>query len=831
MMKKLIVFVLLFLFVSIQNNIILAQTGCQNQVLLNTGYNHSTNALYATGGPLFFMGPIQIGDYDPYWKVIQMPNLSTCTNIVSGGPSAAIIPDPTWALPYPLSRWLSFRFDYQLTCNNSCPELPIIFERQFCMLKGDIVTINIQCRFDNAACLFLDGVPLPLTNVTVPGGTPVTFLPNQNILCDFCNNWDEQKTFQAGYETRVNNYVINLPANNATHSLQVRLRNNSSQSCGFNLIGNITGTIANNFLCADSCQKRGTIAIQKVLDRNCNGVLDAGEAGAGWTFNISGPGYNSNVITDSYGTAYVSGINYGSYTITEINQAGWIPSSPINGTITIPINSNQVQSVVFYNCPKASCCDSLTFPRTAACCSALSSVCKIKSLHVSLNNAVFSEASWDCGNVPPGFYGTNSYTFTTLAPCFTNSFSCCYIQKDLNSPVTITYDITFADGSSCRQIRGGPSCPPTPCCATIDKAFFVPFGQIKRDGYITINNLDPSSPICNVLIYYNPTTTFFGSQTFVDGTPCSTCPFLWTSTNSPFSLPANGSIAATNSIKFKMSTNFAYTGNITIKVIKCDSSSCTSTFLWPAHKNPFGQFLFNNDSIALETGYGLSAYQISLKALEDGSPDIKYVSIGFSDSAQIATENPEFFAISGSVHPSDPLPDYLAKSEKAKMGKRIAFFELEEVLKLKKDEISEKFNIVLKLLKGKTTKLQFTLFNTEGEIIHTDAYEVLQNTNVITTSLIDIKQDHDEELFELIEAYPNPAQNQINIKYGIGRSRNIIMELYNQEGKLIKVVEKGRRQAGIHTLKMDLSSLLSGVYILKLNSENKISALKFVVTK
>jgi hypothetical protein len=71
-----------------------------------------------------------------------------------------------------------------------------------------------------------------------------------------------------------------------------------------------------------------------------------------------------------------------------------------------------------------------------------------------------------------------------------------------------------------------------------------------------------------------------------------------------------------------------------------------------------------------------------------------------------------------------------------------------------------------------------------------------------------------------LEIYPNPVTNIINIK-----AQNNIdkISVFNQIGRLIKVLSPNNK-----TIQADLSNLTSGIYILKINSDNKITTKKII---
>jgi hypothetical protein len=95
----------------------------------------------------------------------------------------------------------------------------------------------------------------------------------------------------------------------------------------------------------------GEVCVLKFHDLNQNGVQDAGEPGlAGWSFVVSPPplGLGTNVVTTLSGGGVCFGVSApGTYTITELGQPGWTPTTPTTQTVTV--QPGQAVNVVFGN--------------------------------------------------------------------------------------------------------------------------------------------------------------------------------------------------------------------------------------------------------------------------------------------------------------------------------------------------------------------------------------------------------------------------------------------------------------------------------------------------
>ena len=81
-------------------------------------------------------------------------------------------------------------------------------------------------------------------------------------------------------------------------------------------------------------------------------------------------------------------------------------------------------------------------------------------------------------------------------------------------------------------------------------------------------------------------------------------------------------------------------------------------------------------------------------------------------------------------------------------------------------------------------------------------------------------------------AYPNPAQNEINIKYALKATTDITIQIADMTGRIINTITENGQSEGEHITAVNTSNLSSGNYIFLIRTENGGSlASRFTVAK
>jgi hypothetical protein len=76
---------------------------------------------------------------------------------------------------------------------------------------------------------------------------------------------------------------------------------------------------------------------------------------------------------------------------------------------------------------------------------------------------------------------------------------------------------------------------------------------------------------------------------------------------------------------------------------------------------------------------------------------------------------------------------------------------------------------------------------------------------------------------------PNPFTNTTTINYTLPRAGNVSLKLYDVTGTLVTTLASGHRNAGTSSFIVHRSSLSSGIYMLKLESDNTTATAKLII--
>ncbi len=71
------------------------------------------------------------------------------------------------------------------------------------------------------------------------------------------------------------------------------------------------------------------------------------------------------------------------------------------------------------------------------------------------------------------------------------------------------------------------------------------------------------------------------------------------------------------------------------------------------------------------------------------------------------------------------------------------------------------------------------------------------------------------------QSVPNPAQHQVQISYGLAQGGEIELALYDEQGRLVRLLDNGYRAPGEQSVRVDVSDLAKGTYFYRLTANGQ----------
>lgn len=84
---------------------------------------------------------------------------------------------------------------------------------------------------------------------------------------------------------------------------------------------------------------------------------------------------------------------------------------------------------------------------------------------------------------------------------------------------------------------------------------------------------------------------------------------------------------------------------------------------------------------------------------------------------------------------------------------------------------------------------------------------------------------------QLFQNYPNPFNPETTISFQLANISHVLLEVFSMEGRLIQTLTNARYLSGTHSIRFNASSLSSGVYFYRLQTENQSLTKRLVLIK
>jgi len=80
-----------------------------------------------------------------------------------------------------------------------------------------------------------------------------------------------------------------------------------------------------------------------------------------------------------------------------------------------------------------------------------------------------------------------------------------------------------------------------------------------------------------------------------------------------------------------------------------------------------------------------------------------------------------------------------------------------------------------------------------------------------------------------LTAYPNPADELLNLSFKLNRNADIKISLFDYMGKEVKSINKGKQNIGTQIIQMNVSDISAGFYFLRMQINNRVETVKLII--
>lgn len=781
-----------------------AHPDCITDIIeLDTRFNPCTGANYS------------VGDFNPHWIVTESPQTTTSLPAYERQDPSNCPPD----------GWLSSPIHHLFPALFVGPSPdPYLFKRTFCVCEDDTpVEFNLTCCFRDQLEVLVDGDPsMPLT---VPAPVP------------------GQCCYNVG-----GTYVLS----SGQHFLEFRVITNGGQ-IGLKVTGTIEDMNHNQNLIMDCCCDSTSIVFgRKFADDDCDGTLDMGDAPvSGWGItNTDATGTGSLTTTDQWGYYSFDGLAPGFHTVSENIPPGSAATQPPTGAYNINIPVTQPKQALqrdFLNCDGI--CDNIVdISFDPNCCKYTFELVNnvgspVESIEYNFTSGgfmeqVFTSPCFYATPAPTGIYGTTNQVLTYNPTCSGNMIVEIEVDPQaVTGNICIDWTFVHENGTVCDETTCF-QCQPSSTLCLDDMTYDVlddPYLFLGFTRYTITNGMIPNDDICKIHIDYNPMPTGnIAGDLDINGTliPTAQAMGMFNSNYTELDLTSNP-VPPGGYVEFNLGIPYgSWSGNIGFSVEHCNGLICdynSNTSLVHTGWTPVAPTTVTTTSISAvpqQIQNSLYAFTLKFKANQTNIGPYKWLSVY---PVEADTSQDGLFAISGEVYRGTNNQRDMIGFSKALHGRNIAIFEFDQPLMLENDEISAGVNLVFRNNKDTTKeeiKIRWVLYDATGSAVASD-------TVGVSSKVVDVREfttPESDDQFELLKGSPNPSSDEVNISYILGRDTDIMLKLFNSEGKELEMIESGFRQSGLHNVILNTERLPSGTYYINLSSRLRNRTLKIIVT-
>ncbi len=116
------------------------------------------------------------------------------------------------------------------------------------------------------------------------------------------------------------------------------------------------------------------------------------------------------------------------------------------------------------------------------------------------------------------------------------------------------------------------------------------------------------------------------------------------------------------------------------------------------------------------------------------------------------------------------------------------------------------------------------------DVISTESGDI-SGINAFILTALSVDDESPPNDISLKDAYPNPFNPTTTISYTLSRALDVRLEVFDLLGKPVRLLEKGFKSSGEHSVHLDAADLSSGVYFVRLSAGSNSQTKKMVVVR
>ncbi len=127
--------------------------------------------------------------------------------------------------------------------------------------------------------------------------------------------------------------------------------------------------------------------------------------------------------------------------------------------------------------------------------------------------------------------------------------------------------------------------------------------------------------------------------------------------------------------------------------------------------------------------------------------------------------------------------------------------------------------------------LQFMMSSRSIDSIQIGANFLIDDVEISGVTALESMDNIIPSNFKLWQNYPNPFNPSTTIRFNLPKSTFVVLKVFNIHGSEVETLLNGKRKAGIHEIQWNTKDLSSGIYFIKMITDEFVGSKKVTLLK